>query len=451
MTGTPEFNPSDKDAETRDASASRVPSDNLLSGQNLPQAPLSDEYLLGGDTDRLTTLIERALKDIDLLNEFIDRCQPLCSGTAEEMNRFSDRLCHVIAASFEKYQHDRIADEYKSLLKLSSLVEYLFDSIGHKSPDQMPTSLNQLLYVCVRVAHTLASDRHVVVSGEGHDSAGPKEPSCGSMAWGFVYAQILDHLSRGVRIGSFERNQELVGEIQRLLEMQFEWRGEGLSPVESNHEGVINVWQKVFLLAETLADSRFADSILIVAEQFLKYSLSGEPDVVVSEADSDEDIDCMLMLAEALESCERAALYALAKCQDNLRPVFLWQRILEEGEFMSVEWRLALKALANIDVAETSEHLARLLNVLGRKSGIELEGMGLRKRMRQELMLYLEKPGTEEVLVRAFDMAEEFHVKPVRQRRLISMLNKMLARPSESWTERALTRLKYALDHLEGS
>jgi hypothetical protein len=449
MTGSPEFDHSNKEAETPDTSASRVPSEDLLSGQNLSPAPLSDEYLLGADTDRIASVIERALHDIDLLNEFIDQYQFLCANSAEDMNEFCDRLCQAIATSFEKHQENRIADEYKSLLKLSSMVEYLFDSIDHKPADEMPPSLNQLLHVCVRVVYKLALDRSAFASAEDCDSAHPKGPSWSSMAWGHVYAQIIDHISRGLKIGSSGQNPELVDVIQRLLEMQFAWRREGFSPVESNHEGIIRIWQKVFLLAETLADSRFVDEILIVAEQFLKYSLSEEPDVVVSDTDSDEDIDSRLMLAEALELCECAALYALDKCQDNLRPVFLWQRILDEGEFMSGRWRLALKALAKIDVDETSPYTARLLNLLARKSIMEPDRMGLRKRMLRELMSYLEKPGTEDVLVRVFDTNEESHVKPVRQQRLISLLHKMHARPNESWSPQALKRLKYALDRLE--
>lgn len=451
MTGPPEFDPSKEEAETQDASASRVPPEDLLSGQNLSPGPLSHEYLLSGDSDRLASVIERALCDINLLNEFIDQCQSLRANPAVEMNGFCDRLCQAIATSFGKHQEDRLADEYNSLLKLSSIVEYLFDSIEHKSADQMPPSLNQLLHACVGVAHTLASDRGVFASAEVHEIPHPKDVTWGSIAWGRVYAQILNHISRGLEIGKSQKNQELVDVVTRLLEMQFEWRRQGFSPVESNHESIINIWQRVFLLAERLADSRFTDDILIVAEQFIKYSLSEEPDVVVSETDDDEVIDSKLMIAEALEMCEMAALYALAKCQDTLRPVFLWQRILEEDSFMSVRWRLALVALANVDVAETSPHLARLLNHLARQSGIEPDQLKLKNLMRHELMSYLERPGTEDVLVRVFDTDEEFHVKPVRQQRLISLLNKMLAQPSESWGEHALTRLKYALDSFESA
>jgi hypothetical protein len=448
MTGSPEFEPPQKKSENPQRLSAQIPSDNLLSGQEISQVPLSMEYLLAADLDRLSDTIERALGDIELLNEFIDKLSPLCADSTQEMEAFHDRLCQAVAVSLKKHEKNRFEDQYNSLLNLSHIVEFFFDALQDNSVKRMPTSIHGLLHASVEVVQKLASDRHIVSSSETLKASTPEEFLWRSVAWGRSYAQVLDHIGRGLTMSEAPQSSDLIEKVKQLVEGHFDWKREGLGPLQCNHAGVIRIWDSVFLLADTLADSRFSDAILGFAEEFLKRRLSEEPDVVVSESDSDEDIDIKNTIADALDMCECSTLYALASCQYDLRPVPLWQEILDKGSFMSEPWCLALVALAKLDPSETEPHLVQLLNRLGKKPGSQSEEKALRKNMRDELMRYLDMPLTELALVRVFDRDAEAFVEPTRHERLMRLFNKMLEQPDERWNEQALKRLRWAYERL---
>jgi hypothetical protein len=450
MTGFPNFDPLPSKRETpKEPTAENTSSDTPLSSHELPQPSLSEEYLLGADTQRICEVVEQCLGDAEFLNQFSTNCYTLYVNGGNQFDSFSDRLCQALVISLDRCRERGFGEQYDSLHKLSSLVEFFYCLIEERSPAPIPSALDHLVLACIDIAQNLAQDRKRFKFTESSEYRAPDELLLDSIAWGHVYAQALEHISRGLSRGDRQQNAELLEKIQQLLEMQFALRHEGLGPIQSNHYGVILIWQKTFLLAERLGDSRFSDSILDLAKEFVERSLSEEPGVVIFETDSDDDAQVKLTVSESLEMCERAALHALAKCQDNLQPVSLWKRILDDGSVLSGAWCLALVALADIDLSETSEYLVQFLNRIGRRGGILFARPQNSELMHDTLMKYLEKTGTAEILQQAFDPSTEPCVQLTRHKRVLSIFRMLLASPREEWDSLALKRLQYVVDGFE--
>jgi hypothetical protein len=446
MTGSPDFKPSHKDDQTSKNVPSQVPPYDLLSLQGLSASPLSKEYLLNSDLGRLSAVIERTLVDVNFLNEFVGYYQAACRDSTVETMVFRHRMCQVISALARKQTEAGSKESYATMSRLSIITQSFLDDLEHNPTAQVPTSLNELVHTCVGVLQGLAKYRRLVRPKQPLEAELAGKVLKASLLWSSIYEQNLDHVIRGCEISGLSKNPELNNEVASLVEMQFEWKHESLDPLRPNNEMLIEIWTKTFDLAGQLGDYRFADSIIPIAKEFLERSLSEEPNVVVSELDSDEQISHKISTAGALDKCESAALNALAHCQYKLDAAPVWKRILAEGSFMSAHWRLALVALADLDPELTAPYLAELLNTLGMRPTPHIDRQRLRRSMRHELMAYLRFPGTEDVLVQVFDVNKEIHVKPTRHERLRSLFEKMLINPEEKWSQAALKRLEYALD-----